>query len=191
MPFTFTKLELPGVLLIEPRVFADARGFFMETFRRSDYEAAGLPAAFVQENHSRSTRGTLRGLHYQRPPKAQGKLVRVIAGEIFDVAVDVRPGSPTFGRWVGATLSAQNRRMLYVPPWCAHGFCVTSDEAEVDYKTTAEYAPELEGGAMWNDPGLAIAWPTAAPLLSDRDRRWPALVQFDRMVSEAGAAALI
>ena len=175
MPFTFTELDLPGVCVIEPRVFPDARGFFMETFKRSDYEAAGVPTTFMQENHSRSSRGTLRGLHFQRPPKAQAKLVRVVVGEIFDVAVDIRPDSRTFGRWVGVTLSARNRRILYVPPWCAHGFCVTSDEAEVDYKTTAEYAPELESGVIWNDPALDIPWPVPAPLLSDRDQRWPAL----------------
>jgi dTDP-4-dehydrorhamnose 3,5-epimerase len=147
----------------------------METFKRADYEAAGLPGTFVQENHSRSARATLRGLHFQRPPKAQGKLIRVVVGEIFDVAVDVRPDSSTFGRWIGMTLSAQNCRMLYVPPWCAHGFCVTSDHAEVNYKTTADYAPELEGGLMWNDPALAIAWPIADPILSERDQRWPRL----------------
>jgi dTDP-4-dehydrorhamnose 3,5-epimerase len=175
MPFTVTELALPGVLLIEPQVFRDARGFFMETFKRSDYEAAGLPGAFVQENHSRSIRSTLRGLHFQRPPRAQAKLVRVVVGEIFDVAVDIRPDSPTFGGWVGVTLSADNHRMLYVPSWCAHGLCVTSDEAEVDYKTTAEYAPELEDGILWNDPALDIAWPTRAPLLADRDRHWPLL----------------
>ena len=175
MPFTFTQLDLPGVVLVEPRVFADTRGFFLVTFKRGDDESAGLPGTFVQENHSRSSRGTLRGLHFQRAPKAQAKLVRVVVGEIFDVAVDVRPESPTFGRWVGTTLSAENRRMLFVPAWCAHGFCVTSDVAEVDYKTTAEYAPELEGGVMWNDPALEIEWPVADPVLSERDMRWPAL----------------
>ena len=176
MPFTFTDLGLPGVKLVHPLVLADARGFFMETFKRGDYEAAGLPGAFVQENHSRSARDTLRGLHFQRPPKAQAKLVRVVVGEIFDVAVDIRPDSPTFGRWVGTTLSGENRGMLFVPSWCAHGFCVTSEVAEVEYKMTAEYAPDLERGLMWNDPHLGIDWPTAAPVLSERDRRWPTLV---------------
>jgi dTDP-4-dehydrorhamnose 3,5-epimerase len=132
-------------------------------------------SAFVQENHSRSTRGSLRGLHYQRQPAAQGKLVRAVVGEIFDVAVDIRPESPTFGRWIGKTLSADNRSMLFIPPWCAHGFCVVSESAEVLYKTTAEYTPEAEGGLVWNDPDLAIAWPISNPILSERDRRWPSL----------------
>lgn len=175
MPFRFTELELAGVVLVEPRVFADERGFFMETYKHRDYAAAGLPETFVQENHSRSGHGSLRGLHYQRTPAAQGKLVRAIVGEIYDVAVDIRPDSPTFGRWVGVTLSAENRRMLFIPPWCAHGFCVVSESAEVVYKTTAEYAPDLEGGLMWNDPAVAIAWPIANPILSERDRRWPGL----------------
>jgi len=175
MPFRFTELELPGVMLIEPRVAGDSRGFFMETYKQGDYEAAGLTHPFVQENHSRSVRGTLRGLHFQRPPKAQAKLVRCIVGEIYDVAVDLRPDFDTFGQWVGVTLSADNRQMLFIPSWCAHGFCVVSDHAEVVYKTTAEYAPELEGGVAWGDPDLAIAWPTVDPLLSDRDRRWPSL----------------
>jgi dTDP-4-dehydrorhamnose 3,5-epimerase len=175
MPFRFTELELAGVILVEPRVFADERGFFMETYKHRDYVAAGLTETFMQENHSRSGRGSLRGLHYQRAPAAQGKLVRAIVGEIYDVAVDIRPDSPMFGRWVGVTLSADNRRMLFVPPWCAHGFCVVSECAEVVYKTTAEYAPELEGGLMWNDPEVAIAWPIGEPILSERDRRWPDL----------------
>ena len=175
MPFRFTDLELDGVILVEPRVFADERGFFMETYKHRDYVGAGLPEAFVQENHSRSGRGSLRGLHYQREPAAQGKLVRAVAGEIYDVAVDIRPHSPMFGRWVGVTLSAENRRMLFIPPWCAHGFCVVSESAEVVYKTTAEYAPELEGGLMWNDADVAITWPIADPILSKRDREWPGL----------------
>src|SRR5262249_86901 len=133
MPFTFTQTDLPGVVLIEPRVFGDHRGFFLESYRQSDFRTAGVDATFLQENHSRSSRGTLRGLHYQRAPFGQGKLVRVILGEVFDVAVDVRQGSSTFGRWVGVSLSASNRRSLYIPPWCAHGFCVVSD-AEVIYK---------------------------------------------------------
>jgi dTDP-4-dehydrorhamnose 3,5-epimerase len=177
MPFRFTALELPGVVLVEPRVFTDERGFFMETYKHRDYLAAGLPEGFAQENHSRSARGSLRGLHYQRPPAAQGKLVRAIAGEIYDVAVDLRPQSPTFGRWTGVTLSADNCRMLYVPSWCAHGFCVVSEWAEVVYKTTAEYTPALEGGLMWNDPEVAITWPVIDPILSERDRRWPSLAE--------------
>jgi dTDP-4-dehydrorhamnose 3,5-epimerase len=175
MPFRFTELDLPGVVAIEPRVAGDARGFFMETYKHADYAAVGLSDAFVQENHSRSVRGTLRGLHFQREPKAQGKLVRCIVGEIYDVAVDIRPESPTFGRWAAVRLSAENRRMLFIPSWCAHGFCVLSECAEVVYKTTAEYAPDLEGGLAWSDPDVGIDWPVSDPILSERDRCWPRL----------------
>ncbi len=177
MPLTFEPTEIPDVLRVVPKVFADPRGFLMETFKESEFAAAGIGFRAVQENHSRSTQGTLRGLHYQREPKAQGKLVRVIVGEIFDVAVDIRPGSPTFGKWVGEWLSAANRTALYVPPGFAHGFCVTSAEAEVIYKTTEEYAPDHEGGIAWNDPALQIAWPIASPTLSPRDERWPPLAR--------------
>jgi dTDP-4-dehydrorhamnose 3,5-epimerase len=174
MPSTFEPTSLPGVVIIVPRVFGDARGFLMETYKRSEFEAAGLPVRLVQENHSRSAAGTLRGLHYQREPKAQGKLVRVVRGEVFDVAVDIRKGSPTVGRWVGVTLSAENRKSIYIPPGFAHGFCVTSPEAEVIYKTTEEYAPELESGIRWDDPVLGISWPVAHPTVSERDTLWPA-----------------
>jgi dTDP-4-dehydrorhamnose 3,5-epimerase len=177
MPLSFESTELAGVLIVVPKVFADDRGFFMETFKRSEFERAGLDIPFIQENHSRSTAGTLRGLHYQREPKAQGKLVRVIFGEIFDVAVDIRQGSPSFGKWIGVTLSAENRTSIYVPPGFAHGFCVTSADAEVIYKTTEEYAPDHEEGIRWDDPGLAIAWPIANPTLSARDQRWPSLAR--------------
>jgi dTDP-4-dehydrorhamnose 3,5-epimerase len=177
MPVSFESTDLPGVVLVVPKVFADDRGFFMETFKRSEFERAGLDLPFVQENHSRSSAGTLRGLHYQREPKAQGKLVRVVLGEIFDVAVDIRQGSPTFGRWVGVRLSAENRLSIYVPPGFAHGFCVTTAEAEVIYKTTEEYAPEHEEGIRWDDPSLGIAWPVANPTLSPRDQRWPSLAR--------------
>jgi len=179
MPFTFEPTLLPGIVVIVPKVFADDRGFLMETYKRSAFDAAGLNAPLVQENHSRSSKGTLRGLHYQREPKAQGKLVRVVLGEIFDVAVDIRKDSPTFGRWIGVALSAANRKSIYIPPGFAHGFCVTSPEAEVIYKTTEEYAPEHEHGIRWDDPGLAIAWPIASPALSARDQRWPLLAQID------------
>jgi dTDP-4-dehydrorhamnose 3,5-epimerase len=179
MPFKIERTALSGLVIIEPKVFADNRGFLMETFKRSAFQAAGLDVALVQENHSRSGRGTLRGLHYQRPPREQGKLVRVILGEIFDVAVDIRKGSPTFGRWVGVTLTAANHRMVYLPPGFAHGFCVISDEAEVIYKTTDEYSPEHECGVRWDDPALGIAWPIAQPTLSERDRRWPTLADID------------
>ena len=172
MPSEIERLALPGVILLRPRVIGDERGFLLETYRQSELEALGIPQPFVQENHSRSVRGSLRGLHYQRGVYGQGKLVRVVAGEIFDVAVDIRPDSPTRGHWVGVVLSAENRAGLYVPPWCAHGFCVTSDYAEVIYKATAEYAPDSEDGVMWNDPALGITWPIDAPILSERDRRW-------------------
>ncbi len=174
MPFTIEKLAIPEVIVIEPKAFGDARGFFMETYKLSDFAAFGLDVPFVQENHSKSQRGILRGLHFQVGPYAQGKLVRAISGEVFDVAVDMRPGSPTRGRWVSAVLSAENRKLIYVPPWCAHGFCVLSDTAEVIYKTTTEYAPAHESGVMWNDPALAIDWPIREPFVSERDQRWAA-----------------
>ena len=173
MPFTFEPTELPDVILISPRIFGDERGFFVEIYKRSEFQAAGIDAPLVQENHSRSTAGTLRGLHYQREPRAQGKLVRVLQGTIYDVAVDIRPESRTFGRWVGVTLTAESKQSLYVPPGFAHGFCVTSDAAEVVYLTTDEYSPDHEHGLRWNDPALNIAWPIAEPTLSARDRAWP------------------
>jgi dTDP-4-dehydrorhamnose 3,5-epimerase len=177
MPLTFESTDLPGVLLVVPKVFADDRGFLMETYKRSEFERVGLNVPMLQENHSRSSQGTLRGLHYQREPRAQGKLVRVVLGEVFDVAVDIRRGSPTFGRWVGVSLSAANRKAIYIPPGFAHGFCVTSADAEVIYKTTEEYAPDHEEGIRWDDPAIGIAWPIAAPTLSPRDQRWPSLAQ--------------
>lgn len=174
MPFTVERLAIPGVLLIEPKVFGDARGFFMETYKQSDFEAFGITDPIVQENHSQSERGILRGLHFQTGAHAQAKLVRVVAGEIFDVAVDIREGSPTRGQWVGVSLSRDNRRMLYVPPTCAHGFYVLSESAEVVYKTSTEYSPAHESGVMWDDPAIGITWPlTSTPQLSARDRNWP------------------
>lgn len=168
----FTPTAIPDVVLIEPQVFADERGFFMETWQRRKFAEAGIDVDFVQDNHSRSVKGTLRGLHYQLPPHAQGKLVRVTVGEVFDVAVDIRRGSPTFGRWVGEYLSAENKRMLWIPPGFAHGFYVTSDVAEFQYKCTDYYAPECERCIRWDDPQLAIAWPLAGePLVSAKDER--------------------
>jgi dTDP-4-dehydrorhamnose 3,5-epimerase len=175
MPFTFTPTALPGVTIVEPRVHEDHRGFFMETYKKSEFAAAGIEADFMQDNHSRSVQGTLRGLHFQRDPKAQAKLVRVIAGEVFDVAADVRPDSPTYGVWVSVVLSGENRRSVFIPAGYAHGFCVTSSEAQILYKATGEYAPELEWGVRWDDPLLAIPWPIAEPVLSERDQRWPRL----------------
>ena len=166
------RSAIPDVLLLEPKVFGDARGYFYESYNRRTFaRATGLDVEFVQDNHSRSARNVLRGLHYQvRQP--QGKLVRVTSGEIWDVAVDLRRGSPSFGRWVGMTLDAESRRMLWVPAGFAHGFLVTSESAEVLYKTTDYYAPEHERTLLWNDPALAISWPLAGdPVMSDKDRR--------------------
>ncbi len=164
-----TPTAIADVLLVEPKVFGDARGFFLESWNAKVFAEAGIPAAFVQDNHSRSPRGVLRGLHYQiRQP--QGKLVRVVAGEVFDVAVDLRRASPTFGRWTGERLSADNKRMLWIPPGFAHGFLVLSESADFLYKTTDYYAPEHERVLAWNDPALGIRWPLAGtPTLSARD----------------------
>jgi dTDP-4-dehydrorhamnose 3,5-epimerase len=171
------KLAIPDVILIEPRVFGDDRGFFFESYNARAFEVAtGLSVDFVQDNHSRSMRGVLRGLHYQLPPHAQGKLVRVVQGEVFDVAVDIRRDSPTFGQWVGATLSADNKRMIWIPPGFAHGFLTVSDSAEFLYKTTDYYAPESERCIAWNDPDIGIQWPIGtAPLLSAKDAEGVAL----------------
>ena len=164
---------IAGVLLIEPKIFGDARGFFFESWNAQAFATAGIPAAFVQDNHSRSPRGVLRGLHYQIV-QPQGKLVRVTAGAVYDVAVDLRRASPTFGRWVGERLSGENRRMLWIPPGFGHGFLVLSDSADFLYKTTDYYAPEHERVIAWNDPDLAIAWPlSGAPTLSARDDAGP------------------
>ena len=175
MPFEFTRLAIPEVLLIAPRVRADNRGFFMETYKHSEFAAAGIGETFVQQNHSSSVRGVLRGLHFQRAPKAQSKLIRVVHGTIFDVAVDLRPQSPRRGQWVGVDLSAEARTLMYIPEWCAHGFCVVSDHAEVVYHTSAEYSPEHEAGIMWNDPAVGITWPVSDPIVSERDTQWPLL----------------
>jgi dTDP-4-dehydrorhamnose 3,5-epimerase len=172
---------LPGVLLIEPDVHRDARGFFVETYQAAKYEAIGIPGPFLQDNQSRSTGGTLRGLHLQ-VARPQAKLIHVIEGEIFDVAVDVRRGSPAFGRWVGVTLSAGRFLQCYVPAGFAHGFAVTSDAARVEYKCTDTYDPSSEVGIAWNDPAIGIAWPFLDPLLSERDRRHPILANvMDRL----------
>jgi dTDP-4-dehydrorhamnose 3,5-epimerase len=170
------QTALPGVVVVEPDVVHDSRGFFLETFHADRYREHGLALAFVQDNHSRSVGGTVRGLHLQTR-HVQGKLIRVIEGEIYDVAVDVRRGSPSFGRWVGLTLSADNFRQCYVPPGFAHGFCVVTPFAQVEYKCTDIYDPASEIGIAWDDPALAIPWPVADPVLSDRDRRNPTLAE--------------
>ena len=168
----FLSTEVEGVLVCEPKVLGDERGYFLETWRESLFAEAGVDVAFVQDNQSSSRAGVLRGLHYQiRQP--QGKLVRVISGSVFDVAVDLRRSSPTFGQWTGAELSAENHRQMWVPPGCAHGFYVLSDTAEFVYKCTDYYAPEHERVVLWDDPAIGIAWPVpthAAPILSDKDR---------------------
>lgn len=171
-----TETALPGVMLIEPRVFGDARGFFLESWNAQAFAAAGLDLAFVQDNHSRSARGVLRGLHYQLE-QPQGKLVRVTQGAVFDVAVDIRRSSAHFGRWVGVELSAENHRMLYVPPGFAHGFLVLSETADFLYKCTSLYHPPSDRGIRWDDPDIGISWPDtgAAPLLSAKDAAAPRL----------------
>jgi len=168
-PLTVSQTDLPGVLLIEPKVFGDSRGYFLETWSEGKYAEAGIVGPFVQDNLSRSANGTLRGLHLQNP-FGQGKLVHVLRGEVFDVAVDVRVGSPTFGKWVGYSLSEANHRQLYIPAGFAHGFCVTGEEAVFSYKCTDSYHPEAEVGVAFDDPDIGIAWPVSDPTLSDKDR---------------------
>ena len=170
----FTKTDIDGLMIIEPDVHRDARGFFLETYHAAKYRDGGIEAVFVQDNQSKSAKDTLRGLHGQlRHP--QGKLIRVIEGEIWDVALDLRRGSPTFGRQAAATLSSENFRQFYIPPGFAHGFCVLSDIAQIEYKCTDFYRPEDEFAIAWNDPEIGIAWPVSEPLLSARDRNAPPL----------------
>jgi len=170
--FTFTETKLKGVYIIEPRVFGDHRGYFLETYNYEDFKAAGLDMVFVQDNQSKSKKGVLRGLHFQKP-KPQGKLVRVISGEVFDAAVDLRKNSPTYGQWQGVVLSAENKKQFYVPEGFAHGFLVLSEEAEFVYKCTEFYHPELEGGLAFNDPEIGIEWPLKEiheVFLSEKDK---------------------
>jgi dTDP-4-dehydrorhamnose 3,5-epimerase len=172
----FRRLDLDGVILVAPDVHHDERGFFLETYHRDKYAAGGIPETFVQDNQSFSRQGVLRGLHAQlRYP--QGKLVRAITGEIYDVAVDIRPGSPTFGKWVGETLSGENARQLYIPPGFAHGFCVISETAHVQYKCTDVYRPGDEIGVVWDDPEIGVDWPIKDPVLNEKDRRAPRLAE--------------
>lgn len=186
----FTETDLPGVILVEPDVYRDGRGFFLETFHAEKYARGGLPSTFVQDNHSSSVQHTLRGLHLQ-VRKPQGKLVRVVQGEIWDIAVDVRPGSPTFGRWTAEVLSAENFKQLYIPEGFAHGFCVLSDHAQVSYKCTTLYDPADEAGIAYNDPALGILWPVQAPILSERDKRnLPLAALLDRLAGTTHGPAL-
>ena len=173
MPFEFKRLKIPDVILITPKVFVDERGFFMETYQKDDFEKAGITGEFVQQNHSKSVRGVLRGLHYQKEPYAQAKLVRCIRGEIFDVAVDIRKNSPTFGKHVSVILSEENKNMLYIPRGFAHGFEVLSRKAEVVYNVDNIYSKESESGILWSDHEIMVKWPIKRPLLSEKDKKWP------------------
>ena len=179
MPFEFEKLKLDGPVLVKPGVFNDERGFFLETYKFSDFESAGIKERFVQDNHSKSTRGVLRGLHYQRSPVAQGKLVRCTLGSIRDVAVDIRKDSPAFGKWAAVDLSAENAHMLYIPEGFAHGFVVLSDTAEIMYKCTREFSPAYDAGILWNDPQIGVKWGVTEPVLSPKDRNLPLLKDAD------------
>jgi len=175
MPLEFIRLSIPDVILIKPKVFEDERGFFMETYKKSDFEKAKIRCEFVQDNHSKSKYGVLRGLHFQKEPYAQAKIVRCVRGVIYDVAVDLRQNSQTFRKYIAVILSEFNKYMLYIPRGFAHGFLVLSDEAEVIYKVDNEYSPEYECGLIWNDPDVGIDWPIDNPILSEKDRKWPTL----------------
>ncbi len=179
MSFVFKNLEIEGLVLIVPERFNDDRGFFLERYKYSDFLKGGISDHFVQDNHSRSVKGVLRGLHYQKEPRAQGKLIYCVRGRIFDVAVDIRIGSPFFGKWFGVELSEENNYMLYIPKGFAHGFLVLSDEAEVVYKCTDEYSKENDRGIIWNDPEINIAWPMIPERISEKDRNLPLLKDAD------------
>lgn len=176
MPFEFERLSVNDIILVKPKVFGDNRGFFMETYKKSDFVKNGITVDFVQDNHSKSARGVLRGLHYQASPKAQAKLVRCARGKIFDVGVDIRPNSATFGKWAGAILSEENKHMLFIPAGFAHGFAVLSDEAELIYKAGDEFSLEHDRGILWNDPDIGIDWGIDfEPILSEKDAKQPRL----------------
>jgi len=179
MAFRFCRLEIPEVILIESEAFSDTRGFLTEIYKHSAFRRAGISEPFVQMNRTRSARGVLRGLHYQHPPFAQGKLVHVVCGEVFDAAVDLRVGSPTYAKWVGWLLSDRNPRLMYIPPGFAHGFCILSDEADVVYLATAEYSPHHEAGILWRDRDVGIRWPFRDPTVSERDAALPPLRKAD------------
>jgi dTDP-4-dehydrorhamnose 3,5-epimerase len=181
MPFSFKRFDkLPDIVFVEPQPVEDERGWFMETYKKSEFSKQGIPQDFLQDNHSCSTvKGVLRGLHYQKQPAAQGKLVRCVVGEIFDVAVDIRKGSPTYGKWVPAFLSAENRQMMWIPIGFAHGFLTTTNMAEVEYKVTAEYSSAHDRAIRWNDPGIGIEWPNRNPVLSRKDAEAPLLKDAD------------
>ncbi len=179
MPFTFKKLEIPDVILIEQKIFSDSRGLFTEIYKYPDFSQVGITKHIAQTNYSKSKKNVLRGLHYQKNPVAQGKILQVISGEIFDVAVDMRRGSPCYGKWVGQILSSENMKMLYIPEGFAHGFCVLSKKAEIIYQCTNVYSPENERGIIWNDPDVNIPWPVKDPILSEKDAKFPPLKKAD------------
>ena len=181
MPFEFLKTEIPEVIIVKPRVFGDRRGFFMESYKKSEFERAGIPTNFVQDNHSKSIKNVLRGLHFQKEPYGQGKLVRCIKGKIFDVAVDIREESSTFKKWVGVELSEENKLMLWIPRGFAHGFLTLTEDAEIIYKVSEnEYAPNYEASIRWNDPEIGISWPLFGkePILSEKDMEAPFLTEW-------------
>jgi dTDP-4-dehydrorhamnose 3,5-epimerase len=179
VPFQFKKLDIPEIIVVEPRIFNDPRGFFMESYKHNDFAEIGIHEYFVQDNYSRSAKHVLRGLHYQKNPHAQGKLVQCIRGNIFDVAVDIRASSGTYRKWTGIELSDENNLLIYIPPGFAHGFVVLSDSADVIYKCTSEYSPEDDRGIVWNDPDIHIEWPVRNPLLSEKDNAHPLLRNAD------------
>lgn len=179
MPFTFKKLEIPEVILVTPKSFPDERGFFLESYKESEFTSNGIKTIFVQDNLSHSVKGVLRGLHYQKNPKAQAKLVIALRGEIFDVAVDIRKNSSTYGKWVGEILSESNHNSLYIPEGFAHGFCILSEEADVLYKVSQEYSPEDEKGIIWNDTEINITWPIDKPIIQEKDSKLPDLKNAD------------
>jgi len=179
MPFSFKRLEISDVILVEAKSFPDERGFFLESFKESAFHANGIKVRFIQDNLTHSIKGVLRGLHYQKAPKAQAKLVTALRGEIFDVAVDVRKNSPTYGKWVSGILSEQNHKLLYIPEGFAHGYCVLSDETDIFYKVNQEYSPEHDSGFIWNDPEINVKWPIDKPIISERDQKLPLLKNAD------------
>lgn len=180
MPFAFERLAIADVILVKPKRMGDARGWFTETYKRSDFAAHGIPDDFGQDNHAYSSQvGVLRGLHFQKDPQAQGKLVRCLRGSIFDVAVDLRKGSPTYAKWVGVQLTADDGHQLWVPPGFGHGYITQVPDCEVAYKTTAEYAPQLERTLRWDDPTVGVDWGNAAPVLAERDAKAPLLAALD------------
>lgn len=179
MTFTFKTMQIPDVMVIEPRTFPDERGFFLENFKESEFSAKGITAKFVQDNISYSTYGVIRGLHFQKQPKEQAKLITAIKGKVFDVAVDIRKDSSTYGKWIGEILSEDNHKSLYIPEGFAHGFCSLNKESILFYKVTNEYSKEHERGIIWNDPALNIQWPVEKPIISDKDKKLPSLANLD------------